>query len=619
MTKSEDTHTLPNVSVIIPAHNRVDVLRRVLRALQQQTYPNDLYEVIVVDDFSEPPLQESLEEDSLFENARLLRNQVNLGDRRSRDAGVAAARGELVILLDSDMVVCRDFISSHVDEHVKYGPGYAITGHHLYPEDLPNWTMAHSSVISRDHRMREIYPDAPIRSGATTANMSLWKSDYHAAQQLCEERWRQCPEYRATHTVYGWKDIEFNTALVKSGILLRYSLRAWSYHYDAEPFKSTLCKRFKVGIGTVRFTKTFPEEVDSVLTQAELEWVNLRCIPTLGDLAVAYTWMMLLKLCKTLGMSSRYELLSGRVLRFFNWLGVVAAACGLQRKILDTDVTSVAGSANLVLAVQRRCQGCQKITLGSRAKMVLPTPFHTPARWLYCTWKFPFQLLHQLARFVATGIDHILNQFTPREFIMRKESSKYDYYFQVEGHVSDVGYRFAVDKVCQLLNFRSVLDVGCAQGFAVNEFLRRGYKVNGCDISKYIVTHPIRELWDKKVLFHAQASNLPFGDKSFHLVFCTDVMEHIPKKDVLPSIYEMKRIASRYLFFTICLHPSTHRNIIEYHATVLPRSWWEDRFAEAGLHQLRELESKIQGSEKINVGGRVVPVEYFIYANLRVR
>ena len=259
----------------------------------------------------------------------------------------------------------------------------------------------------------------------------------------------------------------------------------------------------------------------------------------------------------------------------------------------------------------------EKIPLRLRVKMILPAPLRPPAEWVYGVCKFicmlPFRLINLFVRPITTNIDRFLNRFTSREFIMRKEVSKYELYHRIEGHVSDVGYRLALDKACDLLDFTTILDVGCAQGFSVNEFLKRGYDAKGCDISKYVVDHPIQELRDKKVLFPALASALPFSDNSFDLVFCTDVMEHIPEKEVLYSLREMKRVTQRYLFFTICLHPSTHRNVVEYHATVFARLWWEDRFAEAGLVQLCELEKKIQGSEEMSVGGKVVPVEYFIY------
>ena len=51
------TPTLP-VSVIIPSYQTPpDTLARTLAALEGQTYPRDMFEVVIVDNASEPPLR----------------------------------------------------------------------------------------------------------------------------------------------------------------------------------------------------------------------------------------------------------------------------------------------------------------------------------------------------------------------------------------------------------------------------------------------------------------------------------------------------------------------------------------------------------------------------------
>ena len=49
---------LPRVSVVIPTHNpRMDYLRRVLEALRQQTLPCEQWELLFVDNNSQPELR----------------------------------------------------------------------------------------------------------------------------------------------------------------------------------------------------------------------------------------------------------------------------------------------------------------------------------------------------------------------------------------------------------------------------------------------------------------------------------------------------------------------------------------------------------------------------------
>lgn len=88
-------------SIIIPCYERADELRRALQSCLAQSFPD--WEAIVVDDCSPTPLISCCES---FADSRIryIRNSVNLGAARSRNAGLEAARGDYVSFLDSDDV-----------------------------------------------------------------------------------------------------------------------------------------------------------------------------------------------------------------------------------------------------------------------------------------------------------------------------------------------------------------------------------------------------------------------------------------------------------------------------------------------------------------------------------
>jgi glycosyltransferase involved in cell wall biosynthesis len=86
-----------SVSVIIPTHNRVDVVLRALSSVFTQTRPPD--EVIVVDDGSTDDTPDRIPE--LFPEAVFLR-QENQGVSAARNRGIHEARGDLLAFLDSD-------------------------------------------------------------------------------------------------------------------------------------------------------------------------------------------------------------------------------------------------------------------------------------------------------------------------------------------------------------------------------------------------------------------------------------------------------------------------------------------------------------------------------------
>jgi glycosyltransferase involved in cell wall biosynthesis len=91
----------PFASVIIPTRNRPKAVESCLDALAAQTLPPGSFEVIVVDDGSEPPLAlEPARWAAKFE-LKLLRQQ-NTGPAGARNRGVAEARGEFLAFTDDD-------------------------------------------------------------------------------------------------------------------------------------------------------------------------------------------------------------------------------------------------------------------------------------------------------------------------------------------------------------------------------------------------------------------------------------------------------------------------------------------------------------------------------------
>lgn len=102
------------VSVVVPAYQAASTLPFVLAALHLQTYPSHLLEVLVVDDGSEPPV---VLPDLRPEHTRLIRTTDAWGKSQACNAGVAAAEGEVIHLLDADMMVHRDEVEAHLRWH----------------------------------------------------------------------------------------------------------------------------------------------------------------------------------------------------------------------------------------------------------------------------------------------------------------------------------------------------------------------------------------------------------------------------------------------------------------------------------------------------------------------
>lgn len=88
-------------SVVIPTHNRCELLRRALDSVWSQSLPVD--EVIVVDDGSTDSTPKMLaDEVALHPNLKVIRFERGGGAPRARNAGIDVAGGTWIAFLDSD-------------------------------------------------------------------------------------------------------------------------------------------------------------------------------------------------------------------------------------------------------------------------------------------------------------------------------------------------------------------------------------------------------------------------------------------------------------------------------------------------------------------------------------
>lgn len=88
------------VSVIIPTHNRPKLLSEALTSVRNQTYSD--WEVVIVDDGSQPPVDPELPRKDFGSRMRVVRNELPLKQPYARDQGVRAATGDMVVHLDDD-------------------------------------------------------------------------------------------------------------------------------------------------------------------------------------------------------------------------------------------------------------------------------------------------------------------------------------------------------------------------------------------------------------------------------------------------------------------------------------------------------------------------------------
>lgn len=114
-----DIHKLL-VSVILPTYNRAWILKETIDSVLDQDYGN--FELIVVDDGSTDETPHLL---SAYQGRITVIRQQNQGVSAARNAGIRAASGDLIALLDSDdtwlpgkLTAQVDFFNTHPDARI---------------------------------------------------------------------------------------------------------------------------------------------------------------------------------------------------------------------------------------------------------------------------------------------------------------------------------------------------------------------------------------------------------------------------------------------------------------------------------------------------------------------
>jgi glycosyltransferase involved in cell wall biosynthesis len=103
-------------SIVIPTYNRQPILEKCLTALELQKFTDQKvskYEIILVDDGSTDGTLEWLKTHQQdFPSVRVFQ-QDHQGPATARNLGVKMAQGEIIIFIDSDLVVTPCFLQSH--------------------------------------------------------------------------------------------------------------------------------------------------------------------------------------------------------------------------------------------------------------------------------------------------------------------------------------------------------------------------------------------------------------------------------------------------------------------------------------------------------------------------
>ena len=110
-------HLSTVISVIIPARNEQQNISRCLDSLMRQSYPKELFEILVVDDHSEDDTAEIVKKYA-NQNVQLIslkdhvRDPINSYKKKAIEIAVAQAKGRLIVTTDADCLLSPDWLKT---------------------------------------------------------------------------------------------------------------------------------------------------------------------------------------------------------------------------------------------------------------------------------------------------------------------------------------------------------------------------------------------------------------------------------------------------------------------------------------------------------------------------
>jgi O-antigen biosynthesis protein len=226
----------PKVSVVVAAYNAATTLGPCLDSLSQLDYPD--FEVIVVDDGS----SDRTAEIARAAHVKLLRRE-HQGLAAARNAGVEAARGEIVAFIDADAVADRDWLYHLVETMGRHGTP-AAGGVNFPPAAR---SIVGAAIAAAPGQPREVRASEDSLAQMCGCNMAIDKTALAASGG-----------FDPVFTAAG-DDVDISWRLTKAGATIAYAPAAVVVHERRRSVRGYLAQQRGYGTGEGLLARKYPE------------------------------------------------------------------------------------------------------------------------------------------------------------------------------------------------------------------------------------------------------------------------------------------------------------------------------------------------------------------------
>ena len=238
-----------NYSIIVPVYNRPDEVDELLQSLTTQTEKD--FEVVVVEDGSTLKCEDVCKRFAGILDLHYY-DKPNSGPGQSRNYGAERARGDYLIILDSDVVLPVDYLSN-IKRHLAEGTD-AFGG----PDRAhPSFTPIQKAI---SYSMTSFFTTGGIRGG--TSNTS--KPKRKALDKFYPRSFNMGIRADVYRELGGFskmrfgEDIDFSYRIVEAGYATALIPEAWVWHKRRTDLRKFWRQVFNSGIARINLTKRHP-------------------------------------------------------------------------------------------------------------------------------------------------------------------------------------------------------------------------------------------------------------------------------------------------------------------------------------------------------------------------
>ena len=271
-------------SIVVPVYNRPDEVDELLESLSSQTFKD--FEVVIVEDGSKITCKDVCEKYASILDLHYYYKE-NSGPGQSRNYGVERARGEYVLIVDSDAVAPHGFMQA-IDDELQRQPSDAWGGPDAAHESFSDVQKAIS------YAMTSFFTTGGIRGGKKqldkfyprSFNLGIRREAYLALGGFSKTRFSKM-------SLYG-EDIDFSIRIYKAGYSCRLFPEAWVWHKRRTDFRKFWRQVYNSGYARVNLWRMYPEALKPVHALPSVFTIGVAALLLLAPFTCALSLVLLL-------------------------------------------------------------------------------------------------------------------------------------------------------------------------------------------------------------------------------------------------------------------------------------------------------------------------------------